>query len=1032
MFASRKFFGINAIAILLPAFSLFAAAPALRDQVSLNGTWQYDGTNSITVPHETNQTFDTRTYTRSIQIPATWTGKTIMVDFEAVNHSCSLFVDNHFVMEHIGAFIPFSANIASLVQPGNTYQLKVNVRGSRVLPTNDNLGPIWPIGKCGTETVTGAEAGLYDQIWLRAYGQVAIVDAFIQTSYRTKMLRVEYTVKNFGATPRTVTIAGDVTPSTGGASVKTLQSSAVTVAAGDSALMVCEVPWTDAELWNPDHPFLYHLTSQLREGTATVDQEVRRFGFKEMWIVGNQYYLNGNRVNLYGDNIVESENYSANGISAQSVWPSSIDQMKAVNIRYSRFHSHPTRSWVTEIADEKGFMILEETALYARAYYNRNNIGRVLGNMVNTWIPAWVRAKRNHPSIVMWSAENEMQAYLALLSAAEVQELEKTILLYDPSRPVSSDGELDFSTMVYNSHYVIEGAYQNTFTGPNIYAFLPRPAKPSGSGEFLTSYGANGEENKWWHGTIIRGLRFTNWTDIRPYQMKWAWTGATAPQHTNQVQSWAKVALFDSAYDNLKLAPVRDGVYPSVNEGSTMARRLVVYNDEFSDPFVTITVDARQNLAVYATASKTIRLPLGEHIMVPCTLQAPYTGTTGSAFDMVLKTSKNGVNKFTEARTFTLNDLGADATPSAIIRLGIAEATNLTSPYITCAPDTLAIKAMRGVPPPSCIITAANQGSGTLDNVAAQVNYVSGADWLTVQTTGQGNSQALPVTFNTSALAAGTYAAAIAASCANASNGFGRCGISMTIVEGQNPDSIANVAAGLNYNAYEKFYNRGENLGVLTSLTPVKSGIAAVPNADLRTREYQFALRFTGYLRVTQPGAYTITLSSIEGSRMWVHNTLLVENGQWLFRAKSKSGTAYLKPGLHSIAIDYCDDSAYQELKVYWEGPGINGMQLIPASAFYHGDAVKSIVPQSARAANKPFLSPLARNGRLMLRYGAPKGLPVHIDVVDLAGRNVRTIDIKESVAGVREAPLILPGGQYFVRMRAGKTSLLSRVIVAK
>jgi len=1013
--------------------SAYSDAPALRGQVSLDGTWQYDGANTITVPHETMQTFTLRSYTRSIQVPANWTGKTIMIDFMAVNHSCSVFVDNQFVMEHIGAFVPFSANITSFVQPGGTYQLKVNARGSNVVPNCDALGPIWPVGG-GTwdDVVHGAMAGLIDDVWLRAYGQVSIVDAFIKTSYRLKKLTVEYAVKNFGGTLRTVTVAGDVTPATGGAAVKTLRSSAVTVAPGDSVVVTCEVAWVDALLWDPSHPNLYHLTSRLLEGTTAVDQEVRRFGFKEMWIVGNQYYMNGIRLNLYGDNIVESTSYSATGVSAKSVWPSSIDKMKAANIFYCRCHSHPTRSWVTEIADEKGFMILEESALYARGYYNLNNIGRVLKNMVNNWIPAWVRGKRNHPSIVMWSAENEMQAYIALLSAAEVQELEKTILLYDPSRPVSSDGEMDFSTMVYNLHYVIEGAYEATFSKPNIYAFLPRPAKPSGSGEFLTNYGTNGEENKWWHGTIIRGLRYTNWTDIRPYTMGWTWSSTSAPQHTNQVQSWAKVAMFDSAYDNLKLAPVRDGVYPSVNEGSTMARRLVVYNDEFSDPFVTITVDARQNSAVYATASKMIRLPLGEHIMVPCTLQAPYTGTTGSAFDMVLKTSKGGVNTFTEARTFTLNDLGADATPSAIIRLGIAEATNLTSPYITCAPDTLAIKAMRGVPPPSCIITAANQGSGTLDNVAAQVNYASGADWLTVQTTGQGNSQALPVTFNTSALAAGTYAAAITASCANASNGLGRCGISMTIVEGQNPDSIANAAAGLNYNAYEKFYNRGENLGVLTSLTPVKTGIAAVPSADMRTREYQFALRFTGYLKVTQPGAYTISLSSIEGSRMWIHNTLLIENGSWLFRAHSKSGTAYLKPGLHSIAIDYCDDSAYQELKVYWEDPGINGMQLIPASAFFRGDAVGATTVMPARLSNGLFLRPMQRNGHLMLRYAAPLGAPVHIDVVDLAGRNVRAIDIKVSAAGVREAPLTLPGGQYFVRLRAGKTSLLSRVMMVK
>jgi len=516
--------------------------------------------------------------------------------------------------------------------------------------------------------------------------------------------------------------------------------------------------------------------------------------------------------------------------------------------------------------------------------------------------------------------------------------------------------------------------------------------------------------------------------------MGWTWLSTTAPQHVNQVQSWAKVAFFDYDYDNLKLAPVRDGIYPSVNEGSTMARKLVVYNDELSDPFVTMTVEARQNSTVYATATKTIRLPLGEHIMVPCTLQAPYTGTTGSRFEMVLKTSKGGVNKFTEVRTFTLNDFGADVTPSAIIRLGVAEATNLTSPYLKCFPDTLTIRAMRGVSPASCLITMANQGAGTLDNVTAQVGYASGASgWLTTQAAGQGNTQSLQANFSTNALAAGAYQAAVTVSSANAINTTARCGISLTIVEGRNPDSVTGIQPGLNYNCYEKTYQRGEMLGPLAQLTPVKTGVTEIPTVDVRTREDNFALRFTGCLRVTEPGEYKITLTSDEGSRMWIGTAVFIDNSMWTNREHSKTGSIFLKPGYHSIAIDYCEESAFQGLRVYWEGPGINGMQLIPASAYFHGTVMPlAAVRPGARVPGNFSLRPIAFSGRLVLRLGVPRRSPIRIDVFDISGRNFRSIDVGIVDAGYRETSLDLAAGHYFVRMRAGNMSLLSRVTMVK
>jgi len=143
------------------------------------------------------------------------------------------------------------------------------------------------------------------------------------------------------------------------------------------------------------------------------------------------------------------------------------------------------------------------------------------------------------------------------------------------------------------------------------------------------------------------------------------------------------------------------------------------------------------------------------------------------------------------------------------------------------------------------------------------------------------------------------------------------------------PDNPQTTAAGLNFDYYEGTW---EALPDFTGLAARKLG--SVINIDLapRTRENDFAFRFTGFIEAPVDGVYTLYTTSDDGSRLQIGSTTVVDN-DGMHDAREASGTIGLKKGKHAITITYFSHLGASVLFASWEGPGI-AKQLIPGTAF--------------------------------------------------------------------------------------------------
>lgn len=91
---------------------------------------------------------------------------------------------------------------------------------------------------------------------------------------------------------------------------------------------------------------------------------------------------------------------------------------------------------------------------------------------------------------------------------------------------------------------------------------------------------------------------------------------------------------------------------------------------------------------------------------------------------------------------------------------------------------------------------------------------------------------------------------------------------------------------------------------------------------------------FTGYVDVANSGLYTISIESDDGSKLFIGDTLLVDN-DGLHGMVEKSGTIGLMGGKHAITIEFFENTGGAGLIARIEGPDLP-RQTIPASAWWH------------------------------------------------------------------------------------------------
>jgi|WetSurMetagenome_2_1015567.scaffolds.fasta_scaffold02003_6 beta-galactosidase len=172
-----------------------------------------------------------------------------------------------------------------------------------------------------------------------------------------------------------------------------------------------EIPIKDCILWSPESPFLYTL-----EVSTKSDFYKTRFGMRELRfdslshhaiLNGKPYFLRGTNITLYRF----FEDPACGDLPWNYDWVRTMHQKFKKDMFYNSYRNcigFPPEEWYN-IADEEGFMIQDEFPIWYGGPGWNKWVKNLNSDELALEYKEWMQERWNHPSVVIWDANNETQ-----------------------------------------------------------------------------------------------------------------------------------------------------------------------------------------------------------------------------------------------------------------------------------------------------------------------------------------------------------------------------------------------------------------------------------------------------------------------------------------------------------------------------------------------------------------------------------------------------------------------------------------------
>ena len=313
---------------------------------------------------------------RNFRIPADWEQKRVLLHFEAVAGDCVIWVNGKEVCHNFDAHLPFEADVTEYVNRDGENELLVGVRDTKLFdqshPVYKKMGATYPTG-----SNTDYLLGIWQDVYLFAVPEIRITDVFVQSWLDKNELKVEVELTNLSSKKANITLNGEVREWINQAGKDILTAPEIKWTLGNTALtmpvttvvlqkgekkkvIITQKPDDKLKYWTPDTPELYTLLLTVNGKKQIYDCKATRFGWRQFKIVGDEFQLNGKKIQCFGDIQHPFSAYICSRRFAYA-WYQMIKDFGGNAVRP---HAQPWPRVYYDLADEMGLMVLDETALF--------------------------------------------------------------------------------------------------------------------------------------------------------------------------------------------------------------------------------------------------------------------------------------------------------------------------------------------------------------------------------------------------------------------------------------------------------------------------------------------------------------------------------------------------------------------------------------------------------------------------------------------------------------------------------------------
>jgi beta-galactosidase len=392
-------------------------------------------------------------YQREIVVPKEWATRRVSVSMDNLNSYASVYLDGRLVGE--ARFPGGEVDITSAVREPGQHKLALLVIA---LPLKAVMLSYTDSAAAREQKGAVARRGLCGDVFLVSTPQgPRLADLRVETSVRKKELRLNALLKSVALDGK-YRLQARVFE--GRNPVKEFASPEFRGSEINQGHFEFSQAWLPDKLWDthtPQNQYQVEVTLLDAAGKALDTSWRIRFGFRELWIDGRDFYLNGSRIFL---SAVPLDNAQVSAASATyDAARESLERLKTFGINFVYTHNygcepgaHLGFEEILRAADDAGMLVSFSQPHFS--HYDWKEADADQRNGYAGHAAYYVGLAQNHPSVVMYSMSHNATGYdedmnpalidgihdardsWALKNAALATRAQKIVSRLDPSRIV--------------------------------------------------------------------------------------------------------------------------------------------------------------------------------------------------------------------------------------------------------------------------------------------------------------------------------------------------------------------------------------------------------------------------------------------------------------------------------------------------------------------------------------------------------------------------------------------------------------------
>ena len=353
-------------------------------------------------------------------------GKSIWIEFDGVYQNSDVWLNGHLLGLYPNGYMSFYYDLTPYMVKGEN-TITVRVDNSRQPNTR------WYSG-----------SGIYRHVWLDITEPLHIAQwgTYITTPKADSIsatISVKTTIENNNKVSKNVVLRSIVLDAKGAEVAKT--ESPLTVAPGNNTETAQTITLTFPSLWSLETPNMYTLHSVIVENGKVSDELNSSFGIRDIrYDVNKGFLLNGKRVKMNGV-CLHQDAGSVGSAVPEAMWVRRLQTLKAMGCNAIRTSHNPVAPEFLDLCDRMGFLVMNEIF----DEWKSAKVKWGYSNYFDQWsqhdLVGFIHRDRNHPSVVMWSAGNEIGEQKQEKGVDILRPLIETFHREDPTRPVTTGND---------------------------------------------------------------------------------------------------------------------------------------------------------------------------------------------------------------------------------------------------------------------------------------------------------------------------------------------------------------------------------------------------------------------------------------------------------------------------------------------------------------------------------------------------------------------------------------------------------------